>query len=108
MVKISQSEVETENDRNWKNWRSTQIDYFILALCGEVGELANITKKHLRWKMGWKGNHLTPDVFIERLKDELADIQIYLFLIAGKYNLNLEELVRNKQKINRKRFGWIK
>jgi len=42
----------------------------------------------------------------EKLKDEVADAQIFLYLIAGKYGLNIEELVREKQKINRERFGW--
>lgn len=105
-VLMSHKEIETENDRNWSDWRKEDINYFVLALVGEAGELANATKKYLRWKMGWKKNFLTPEQFLEKLKDELPDIQIYLSLIAGKYGLNLEELVREKQKVNRIRFDW--
>lgn len=103
---MSQKEIEEENDRNWKDWREGPLEYFIIGLVGECGELANIMKKYLRWKLGWKGNYLTEEQFIEELKGELADIEIYQSLVAGKFNLNIEELVREKQKINRKRFGW--
>lgn len=103
---MSQKDVERENDRNWKDWRKTSIDQFILGLFGEVGELANKLKKFNRFKLGWKGNCLNDEEFMEALEDELPDIAIYLYLIAGKYNLDIEELVKKKQKINRKRFGW--
>lgn len=106
MVKLSQREVEEENDRNWKDWREVDIKHFALGLFGELGELANKIKKHERFKLGWKGNCLNDEEFIEAIKSELADIAIYLYLVAGKYNLDMEELVRQKQKINRKRFGW--
>jgi len=103
---MSQREVEEENDHNWKDWRTINSAYFILGLCGEVGELANNAKKYQRYLLGWKGSHLTEKQFIEKLRGELADIQIYLDLIAGKYGFNIEELVREKQKENRERFGW--
>jgi len=103
---MSQREVEEENDRNWRGWRETDIKHFVLGLFGELGELANKIKKHERFKLGWKGNYLNDEEFIEAIKDELADIAIYLYIIAGKYHLDIEELVLEKQLINRKRFGW--
>lgn len=103
---MSQKDVEMENDRNWEGWRDTDVKHFVLGLFGELGELANKIKKHERYKLGWKGNFLDDKAFIEAIKGELADIAIYLYLIVEKYNLNIEELVKEKQLINRKRFGW--
>ena len=98
--------MEEENDRNFKGWRTVDVGYFVLGLSGEAGELANNTKKYIRWLLGWKGKYLTEEQFVKLLKGELADVQIFLYLIAGKYGLNIEDLVREKQKINRERFGW--
>jgi len=103
---MSQREVEEENDRNWKNWRNSDIGFLVLALCGECGEVANAAKKHKRYLSGWRGKYLTTEQFVEKLKEEIADVQILLYLLAGYYNLNIEELVREKQKINRENFGW--
>lgn len=103
---MSQKDVEKENDRNWRGWREIDIKHFVLGLFGETGELANTIKKHERFKLGWKGSCLNDEEFIKEMKGELADIAIYLYLITGKYNLSIKELVREKQKINRKRFGW--
>jgi len=103
---LSQRDVEEQNNRNFKDWKQTDITFLVLGLCGETGELANITKKYIRWLLGWKGKYLTEEQFVKLLKGELADVQIFLYLIAGKYGLNIEDLVREKQKINRERFGW--
>lgn len=37
---------------------------------------------------------------IEDLKDELADVLVYCIQIADKYNLNIEEIIRNKMQKN--------
>lgn len=103
---MSQKDVEEENDRNWEGWRETDIKHFVLGLFGELGEFANKVKKYERFKLGWKGNCLNNEEFVKSIRGELADIAIYLYLITGKYGLNIEELVREKQKINRERFSW--
>ena len=104
---MSQKEIEAENDRNWPQWREKEnLSYFLIGLSGEVGELMNCLKKYERFLRGWKGNYLTYEQFVEKLKDELPDIKIYLDLTAGLVGLDVEELVREKQRVNRKRFGW--
>jgi len=105
---MSQKEFEKIQNLNWENWKGAPLEYFVLGLNGECGELANITKKYLRYILGWKGNFLSTEEYIKKLKDELADIQIYLYLVAGKFNLNLEDLVKEKMEINIKRFEWRK
>ena len=101
-----QAFVEKTNDLNVIGWRKWEMHHFVLGICGEVGELANNAKKHSRWLVGWKGKSLDKEEFIRTLREELPDIMIYLCLIAGKYNLDLEELVKDKVEIIKKRFGW--
>lgn len=101
-----QEYVEKVNDRNVDGWRDWDMHHFVLGLCGEVGELANNAKKHSRFLVGWKGKALDEESFIFTLKDELPDIMIYLCLIAGKYNLNLETLVKAKVEVIKQRFNW--
>ena len=58
--------------------------FLALALCGEVGELANMIKKR------WRDNaNLT-----EEIRDEIADIRIYLELIAKCFDIEGDKLDR--------------
>lgn len=54
------------------SYSNTDERFLALALCGEVGELANMIKK--RWR---DGADLT-----EEIRDELADCRVYLELLA--------------------------
>src|SRR5216684_7401821 len=57
---------------------SAQDERFLaLALCGEAGELANYIKK--RWR---DGADLT-----EEIRDEIADIRVYLELLAKCFGI---------------------
>ena len=58
--------------------------FLALALCGEAGELANMIKK--RWR---DGARLTNEI-----RDELADIRIYLELLAKCFGIEGEKLDR--------------
>jgi NTP pyrophosphatase (non-canonical NTP hydrolase) len=56
--------------------------FLALALCGEAGELANMIKK--RWR---DGVDLT-----EEIRDEIADIRVYLELIAKCFDVEGDKL----------------
>jgi NTP pyrophosphatase (non-canonical NTP hydrolase) len=58
--------------------------FLTLALCGEVGELANMIKKR------WRDNAN----LAEEIKDELADIRVYLELLARCFGIEGEKLDR--------------
>jgi NTP pyrophosphatase (non-canonical NTP hydrolase) len=68
--------------------------FLILALAGEVGELANIVKKIWR-----DGNPLAD----EKMFDEIADIYIYLSLIAHWCGIDLDSRAASKMLEVRKR-----
>lgn len=58
----------------------------IFGLCGEVGECADIVKKHL-----FQGHALDE----EKLKDELGDVCWYLALCCSAVGLTLEEVMQH-------------
>jgi NTP pyrophosphatase (non-canonical NTP hydrolase) len=66
--------------------------FLALALCGEAGELANMVKK--RWR---DGVNLT-----EEIRDEIADIRIYLELLARRFGMEGELLdLRVQEKLQK-------
>jgi NTP pyrophosphatase (non-canonical NTP hydrolase) len=56
--------------------------FLALALCGEAGELANYIKK--RWR--------DDADFTEEIRDEIADIRVYLELLARCFGIEGDKL----------------
>jgi len=69
-------------------YRQTELDAFflVIALCGEVGELANLFKKMRRGD----------PIKMEAIVDEMADIRVYLELLAKLHGVDLEDAVEAK------------
>jgi len=83
------------NERNWNKHHSPRN--LLLAMVGEVGELAEI----FQWKSECKDG--LPDwTPAERmhLGEELSDVLIYLIRLADKCQVNLPEEVLRKIKMN--------
>lgn len=78
-------------DRDWDQFHNGKD--LAIALSGEAGELLNA----FLWKK-------PEDVKIEKVKEELADVLNYAFLIADKYNLNIEKIMDEKLKINGEKY----
>lgn len=77
------------------------------ALAGEVGEAANVIKKLNRVRDGMPGNRETPQQLWSMLADELADIAIYLDLLAQACGLDLETLREAKFAATSRKIGYI-
>ena len=78
-------------DRDWDQFHNGKD--LAIALSGEAGELLNA----FLWKK-------PEDVKIEKVKEELADVFNYAFLIADKYNLDIEEIMDEKLRINGEKY----
>lgn len=59
------------------SYSSTDERFLALGLCGEAGELANYIKK--RWRDG--------SDYVEEIRDEIADIRVYLELLAKCFGI---------------------
>lgn len=78
-------------DRDWNQFHNGKD--LAIALSGEASELLNA----FLWKK-------PEDVKIEKVREELADVFNYAFLIADKYNLNIEEIMDEKLRINGEKY----
>ena len=85
---------------------SWSLSDWMTATAGELGEAANIIKKLNRIRDGIPGNadHETPERLLASLADELADVAIYLDLMAQAAGFDLEAIreakfVKSSEKI---------
>lgn len=88
---------------------SANPDFLALALCGEIGELAELLfpltiasgKLANLMKKGWRGDGYNKD----EIKNEIADVRIYLELLAKHFDLAGEDMMMAVwQKMQRKAF----
>jgi NTP pyrophosphatase (non-canonical NTP hydrolase) len=81
-----QKVIDFRNDRNWEQFH--QIKDLLLGLNIEVSELQELFL--------WKSKEQQSEIKIENIRDEVADIAIYLIYICKHYNIDLLEAVNDK------------
>ena len=89
--KITAEIIKFRDDRDWEQFHNGKD--LALALSIEASELNQL----FLWKSA-------EDVNIEKVKEELADILNYAFLLAHKYNLNVEDIILNKIEKNAEKY----
>ncbi|MCI4624768.1 MAG: macro domain-containing protein [Candidatus Magnetoovum sp. WYHC-5] len=85
------------HERNWDKYHSPKN--LAIALLVEAAELVEL----FQWSSEEQSYQPTDDV-IESLKDEMADVFIYLLNIADKFNVNIIEAAFNKIEKNEKKY----
>ena len=75
---------------------SWSLSDWLTATMGELGEAANIAKKLNRVRDGIPGNKETEDELRAAFKEEVADVFIYLDLLAQSQRFHLADAVREK------------
>lgn len=78
--------IQFRDDRNWAQFH--QIKDLLLGLNIEVGELQEL----YLWKSAEQQTRIDP----EKIKDELADIAIFLIYISRHHNIDLLEAISAK------------
>lgn len=63
--------------------------FYALGLAGEAGEYANVAKK--RWRDGGSNEE-----YKDKLKEELADVLMYVILCSKSENIDLKQAVIDK------------
>ena len=79
------------DDRDWEQFHNPKD--LALALNIEAGELL----ENYLWKESSEAN-------IDKVKEELADVLSYAFLLADKYNFDVKEIVLDKSKLDSKKY----
>ena len=83
--------IKFRNDRDWEQFHNPKD--LALAINVEAGELLEL----FLWKTHNEANN-------EKVKEELADIFAFAFLLADKYQFNVKEIVLEKIKLNAKKY----
>jgi NTP pyrophosphatase (non-canonical NTP hydrolase) len=86
-------------DRDWTQFHSPKN--LVMALTGEVGELTEIFQWMTERQSFTAGTD--PDT-AEAVKEELADVQIYLVRLASVLGVDLNEAVRHKLQKNAEKY----
>ena len=86
LKEIEQKVIAFRDERNWKQFH--HIQDLLLGLNIEVAELQEL----FLWKSETEQNEISN----EKIKDELADIAIFLLYICRHYNIDLSEAIINK------------
>ena len=84
-------------DRDWEQFHSPKN--LSMALSAESGELL----EHFQW-LTEKDSYSLSDQNKSEVAEEIADIQIYLIRLADKLNINLEQSVQDKIKVNEAKY----
>ena len=88
---IIEALLKFRNDRDWEQFHNPKD--LALAINVEAGELLEL----FLWKSPDEANK-------EKIKEELADIFAYAFLLADKYKLDVKDIVLQKIKINGEKY----
>ena len=87
--------LQFRNERDWGQFHNPKD--LALAITIESAELLEL----FLWKKAEEAD-------VEKVKEELADVFAYAFLIAEKYNLDVKEIVLEKIKKNAEKYPVAK
>lgn len=91
LTKVIKKLTKFRDERDWEQFHNSKD--LALAINIEAGELLEL----FLWKDADEANK-------EKVKEELADVLAFAFLLAEKYNFNVEEIVLEKIKMNAKKY----
>jgi NTP pyrophosphatase (non-canonical NTP hydrolase) len=88
--KVIEELIQFRNERDWKQFHDSKN--LALAISIEASELNEL----FLWKKDTEVENINP----EKLKEELADILSFAFLLAEKHNLDIFDIISEKIKKN--------
>src|SRR5471030_2054941 len=92
---ITQALLKFRNDRDWEQFHNPKD--LALAINVEAGELLEL----FLWKNADEANE-------EKIKEELADVFAFAFLLAERYKMNVSQIILEKIKLNSKKYPIAK
>lgn len=91
LTEITEKILEFRDERDWEQFHNAKD--LALAISIEASEL----NECFLWKGAEEANE-------DKVKDELADIMNYCFLLANKYNFDLKEIILEKIEKNKQKY----
>jgi NTP pyrophosphatase (non-canonical NTP hydrolase) len=88
---ITEALIKFRDERDWEQFHNPKD--LAIAISAEAGELLEL----YLWKKSEEAN-------IEKVKEELADIFSFAFLLADKYGLDVKEIVLEKIRVNGEKY----
>jgi len=86
--------VDFRNERNWEQFHNPKDLAMALSI-----EAAELNELYL-----WKNYKQLDTVKEKRVKEELADVFAYAFMLAEKYGFDVKEIVLDKMKLNAEKY----
>ncbi len=94
ILTITKALTDFRNERNWEQFHNPKD--LALALSIEAAELNELYL--------WKNTDQLNTVQLRRVKEELADVFAYAFMLAEKYGLDVKEIILDKIKKNGEKY----
>lgn len=90
MAKVNQF----RDERNWRQFHNEKDLAISISL--EASELLELFQ--------WKQPEEVTETSLERIKEELADVLIYSYMLADNLNLDLDEIIEEKLQKNKQKY----
>lgn len=99
IARLSAAQDKFAKDRDWEQFHSPKN--LVMALTGEVGELSEI----FQWMTEADSTNAGTDpATAQAVKDELADVLLYLVRLSSVLGVDLNEAVSQKLKKNSQKY----
>lgn len=96
---LQQAVAQFARDREWEQFHSPKN--LVMALTGEVGELVEL----FQWLTEDASHAVARDPTTSRqVRDEIADVLVYLVRLAAVLEIDLDEAVRSKLASNARKY----
>ena len=82
------------DERDWRKFHNEKDLAISISL--EASELLELFQ--------WKNSEEVVESSLEEIKEELADVFIYSFMMADNLNLDVEEIIKSKLDLNEQKY----
>ncbi|MDP5276165.1 nucleotide pyrophosphohydrolase [Chengkuizengella axinellae] len=94
MEELKKTVINFRNERDWGKFHNAKD--LAISLNLEAGELLE--------NFQWKSSEEATETKNQEIKEEIADVMIYLLLLCDKLDINLEDAVHSKLKMNAQKY----